>query len=293
VSFSEPNVLILDYAEFKINDEDWIPQEEVLRIDNIVRDRLGLFRKGQRIKQPWVFSPEERAIKAHVTIRFTLNSDFTITEPTKLALEDRDKITIHVNDVAILVPKGEDKSTNWWVDTDIKTVDIASNLIHKGQNTVTLSFDFGALTNIERVYLLGNFSVKLQGHKTTLRPLKTSPLTWGDIVPQGFPFYVGNIIYKCSITVPPAPKYSECHITLSVPKFSSPVLAVSDPKRKKKLGIIAFQPRTLDLGELEEGEHKIEITAYGNRYNSFGHIHAPTWVNACGPFMWRSKFSNS
>ena len=46
VSLSEPNVLILDYAEYKLNDEDWDLVNEVLNIDNIFRTRLQLPLEG-------------------------------------------------------------------------------------------------------------------------------------------------------------------------------------------------------------------------------------------------------
>lgn len=60
-----------------------------------------------------------------------------------------------------------------------------------------------------------------------------------------------------------------------------------------KIGNIAFEPHTLDMGELEEGTHEIEITAFGNRYNSFGHLHAPLSMSKsyCGPGAWRSELS--
>jgi len=272
---SEPNVLVLDYAEFKVDDDDsWNSQEEVLRLDNIVRRRLGLYEKGQRIKQPWAFSKIERKPVARLTLRFVVQSDFTIPESCKLALEDAERTKIHINDVLIPVPE-ETSSEDWWVDRDIKTVTIPPYLIHKGSNTVTLSFDFGALTNVERVYLLGAFSVKVDAHDTTLQPLKTDSLKWGDIVNQGFPFYVGNLIYDIEITIPSATETTKPEATLSVPKFSSPVLAVIDAKREKKIGMIAFQPHTLSLGNLTQGLHKLAIIAYGNRFNSFGHFHAP------------------
>lgn len=78
-------------------------------------------------------------------------------------------------------------------------------------------------------------------------------------------------------------------LTLSIPHFSSPCIRITDVKTHKKLGIIAFQPHTLDLPNLEAGTHELEITAFGNRYNSFGHFHAPLWLGGCGPGMWRSK----
>jgi hypothetical protein len=40
---AEPNVLLLNYAEYKLEtDESWNSMEEVLRIDNIVRSRLEI-----------------------------------------------------------------------------------------------------------------------------------------------------------------------------------------------------------------------------------------------------------
>ena len=79
-------------------------------------------------------------------------------------------------------------------------------------------------------------------------------------------------------------------VTLSVPQFSSPVLTVKGHKEdKEEKEHIALQPHKLYLGELESGSHDIEITAYGNRYNSFGHIHTPAWVGGCWPDRWRSK----
>lgn len=43
------------------------------------------------------------------------------------------------------------------------------------------------------------------------------------------------------------------------------------------------------MGYWKAGTHEIEITAYGNRYNSFGHIHLPLRYRNCGPGAWRSK----
>jgi hypothetical protein len=289
VQLSEPNVLLLDYAEFKIDDGDWSAQEEVLRLDNIAREHLGLVLKGGEIKQPWCFSPSEREPKARLTMRFTLRSDFTVAEPSMLALEDAHSITILVNDVPIPVPDTlEAGEHGWWVDHDIRTVPVPPFLIHKGTNTVTLAFPFGALTNVERIYLLGNFSVALIGHGAVLQAPNAYSITWGDIILQGLPFYVGNITYRCSFNIPVPNKSFNSRVTLWVPHFSSPVLTVHDDKNKK-IGTIALQPRTIDLGKLKEGKHWIDITAFGNRYNGFGHVHTPEWLGNCGPFAWRSK----
>lgn len=291
IELSEPNVLLLDYAEFKLDDGEWSHLEEILRIDNIIRNRLHLPFKGGVWKQPWCIPQSERSPITIVTLRLTFESAFTISESSMLALEDAETRSIFINDT--FVPSTNDKAPlGWWVDEAIKTVPIPGHLIKQGTNTITLTFPFGLLTNLERIYLLGKFAVDLQDHRTTLlRPLNLKKVKWGDITSQGLPFYVGNVTYKCTLFVPSnvSANSSGTPLALSVPRFSSPVLTVTDLKTNNKLGLIAFQPHMLPLGKLKAGNHKIAITAFGNRYNSFGHLHltegATSW---CEPNMWRT-----
>jgi hypothetical protein len=297
ISLSEPNVLLLDYAQYWVNDAFYPEETEVLKIDNLVRNQLKLPRKGMAFKQPWSIPPSDRIAKAQVVLRLTFQSAFIITEPTLLALEDAESMEICVNNIDIPSShKGNEKRT-WWVDESITTLPIPGNTINQGINIITLSFPFGILTNIERIYLLGNFAVSFTGLKSKpkpiLQPFDLKALTWGDIVPQGLPFYVGNVTYNCSFTVPSAsssPSTSSSHATLKVPDFSSPVLAITNSATNTQLGRIALQPRTLDLGSLQSGKHEIAITAFGNRYNSFGHMHLPDGItNQCWPDVFRSK----
>jgi hypothetical protein len=291
IELSEPNVLLLDYAEFKLDDGEWSDSAEILRIDNIIRDKLHLPFKGAAWKQPWCIPQSERSPVAIVTLRLTFESAFTISESTMLALEDAETRTIFINDT--FVPSTNDKAPlGWWVDEAIKTVPIPGHLIKLGTNTITMTFPFGLLTNLERIYLLGKFALDLQDHRTTLlKPLDLNKVNWGDITSQGLPFYVGNITYKCTLLVPSdiSVGTSGTPLALSVPQFSSPVLTVTNLKTNKKLGHIAFQPHMLPLGKFEAGSHNIAITAFGNRYNSFGHLHLPEGVTSqCDPNMWRT-----
>jgi hypothetical protein len=177
------------------------------------------------------------------------------------------------------------------VDEAIKTVPIPANIIKKGTNTIILSFPFGILSNIERIYFLGSFSVSLKPQPSIL-PLDLKTLTWGDITTQGLPFYVGNVIYHCNFSSPSTVSFSaltSIATTLSVPSFSSPVLSIHDTSTSEKLGRIAFQPHTLSL---PADTQSISITAFGNRYNAFGHIHLQDGItDQCWPDIWRSRFS--
>ncbi|EHL01716.1 hypothetical protein M7I_2354 [Glarea lozoyensis 74030] len=256
LELSEPNVLLLDYAEFKVDEGAWEQTEEILRIDNILRERLGIPRKGLAWKQPWSIPVKDRAGKAKLALRFRFESSFDVDDFTNLALEDANKMKITVNDVDI--PTNEDDYP-YWVDEAINTLRIPKKTIKKGSNVIVLEFPFGILTNVERIYLLGAFFVTLNGRDTVLEPLERINLTWGNITDQGFPFYVGNVTYNCLFVVPNESPRSD--VTLRVPNFSSPVLTVTSTATNSKIGTIAFQPRSLSLGQLTSGPHQIAITA--------------------------------
>lgn len=286
VTLAEPNVFMLDYAEYQMDDGEWSPRYEILQIDNNIRRRLNMPFKGSAWKQPWAVPESERAPKAKITTVFTFESFVDINDSSMLALEDAEKMVISVNEV--LIPSSTKDQSGWWVDEAIKTVDIPPKTIKKGINKVSLTYPFGFLTNVERIYILGNFSVKVDGNTITMHPLNLKDVTWGNIVPQGLPFYVGNVIYNCHFSVPSHKELSSSTATLTVPTFSSPVLVVHDTETSNKLGRIAFQPHTLDLGQLSAGKHSISITAFGNRYNAFGHIHLVDGItDVCWPDMWR------
>ncbi|KAH7400177.1 hypothetical protein BKA64DRAFT_671303 [Cadophora sp. MPI-SDFR-AT-0126] len=313
IVLTEPNVLTLDYASYKLStspNDTFSPSTEVLRIDNLIRAHLKLPRKGMAWRQPWTIPPSERAPLTNVTLVFKFTSTFTIPKPTLLALEDPETMTtIRLNDISI--PSSSSRTgpakgkSGWWVDEAIRTLPIPPNTIQAGSNTLTLTFPFGVLTNIERIYILGSFAITFPSPgQTLLSPLETSTLSWGDITTQGLPFYVGNLVYNYTFSLPNTPS-TTYDVVLSVPRFSSPVLVVhslpsftsgrdagsrAGSKAKKKLGRIAFQPHTLHLGRFAAGTHRISVTAYGNRYNAFGHFHlADGRTNQCWPDIWRTE----
>ncbi|KAK0102625.1 hypothetical protein ONS95_006231 [Cadophora gregata] len=306
ITLTEPNVLILDYASYKHStspSDIFSPPTEVLRIDNLIRSDLKIPRKGMAWRQPWTIPPSERKPLTEVTLIFKFSSTFTITKPTLLALEDPETMNIRLNNTSI--PSSSSRTgpakgkSGWWVDEAIRTLPIPGYTIKAGTNTLTITFPFGILTNIERIYILGSFAVTFSSPgQTLLSPLNTSSLTWGDITTQGLPFYVGNIIYNYTFSLPNSPSTAQ-EIVLSVPRFSSPVLVVhslptlTEPDagaKAKKLGHIAFQPHTLHLGKFAAGTHRISVTAYGNRYNAFGHFHLADGItNQCWPDIWRTE----
>lgn len=273
VTLSEPNVLLLDRAEWRLNDGPWQQKEELLRIDNLVRRALNLTLRGSRIAQPWADQSPSPAV-GMLELRFVIDSRVAVRSP-KLALEDRSKTTIQFNGNPIRA-----KTDGWWVDEAIDTVPLPS--FAAGQHELMLKIPMTRKTNVEWCYLLGNFGVRVAGACAHLiDPVRS--LHFGDWVHQGLPFYAGNVIYRCELRGHGRP------IAIEIPRYKSPLLSVD--LDGKPAGKIAFAPFRIELGNLK-GRHRLDITAYGNRANAFGPVHHSnenlTWV---GPGAWRSEGS--
>jgi hypothetical protein len=62
----------------------------------------------------------------------------------------------------------------------------------------------------------------------------------------------------------------------------------------KDMGVIAFDPYTLEPGNISAGEHEFEFIWFGNRANTFGALHNCCdrfkVISGCGPDMYYSEF---
>lgn len=271
VTLAEPNVLLLDRAAYRLNDEAWQPAEEILRIDTILRQRLGLPLRMEALAQPWTengSSPPGDTL----SLRFLVQADVPVEAPL-LALENAAQAEIRLD--GTLVPN---VVSGWWVDEAIQTVPLPG--LAAGPHEIVLRMPYGRQTNPEWCYLLGDFGVEVRGRHTRITaPVRT--LAFGDWTRQGLPFYAGTITYHCTI--------QGCGAAMAVrtPKFKAPLLSVA--LNGRKVGAIAFAPFQLELGTVAQGAHTLDITVYGNRINAFGCLHnaneKTTWF---GPNAWRT-----
>ncbi|MDB5056948.1 MAG: hypothetical protein JWO59_420, partial [Chloroflexi bacterium] len=270
ITLSEPNVLLLDHAGYRLDDEPWQPEEEILRIDNILRTRLRYPLKMDAITQPWT----QKTPTTHhtVSLRFRIQADVAVAVPL-LALEDAEAVTIFLDGMPI-----PSRRTGWWVDEAIDTVGLPD--VGAGTHELLLTLPYGPQTNLEWCYLLGDFGVEVYGrHARIVEPVRE--LAFGDWTRQRLPFYAGNVTYHCAVGG------QDRRMALRVPDFKAPLLTVSvDGVRA---GTVAFAPFRLDLGTVLPGHHELALTAYGNRVNAFGPLHNanPHWT-WFGPSAWRT-----
>lgn len=270
VQFSEPNVMVLDQAEYAFDDGEWMPREELLRIDNKFRSILGYPLRMEAFAQPWLDQTEEE-VRHHLRLRFIFESEETI-EGTLLALE---------NSGTVITFNGERISEDvvgWYTDEAIQCR--ALGTVQMGKNELIVEIPYRKKENIENLFLLGNFGVTVSGRNAVLTA-PVSELAFGDITRQKLPFYGGNIEYQIPLEIEEDGK-----VCLEATKFRVPLLSVCvDDGEKKK---IAFSPYTAEF-PVKKGKHLIKLTAYGNRINTFGTLHncneKEFW---CGPNAWRT-----
>lgn len=273
VTLNEPNVLILDQAQFRVNDGEWRPAEETLRIENIVRKEFGLSVKNGADAQPWV-NREIPPILGRLELKFIFESTVAVATP-QIALENPGEREIFFDGVR--VPSSEREVTGYYVDESIRTLLLPP--FDAGIHQLVFGMDFTRKTELEWCYLLGDFGVGVAGrHARILAPVRE--LCWGDWTGQGLSFYAGNVTYHTEFSWPGGDMRVCFH------HFKAPLLSVTLADVTQK---VAFAPFHADLGSLAEGSHRLEITSYGNRVNAFGSLHKarPDW-RWLSPSAWRT-----
>ncbi len=269
VSLSEPNALLLDLAEYSFDGGEYQPLDEVLRIDDLFRQKCGYPERSKQVAQPWVI--ENEVPKHELGLRFCFESEIEV-EQAALAIERPDLCTIQFNGEAV-----EPKVTGWYVDESILTIPLPK--IVKGSNTLEFVVKFGKQTNTEWCYIIGDFGVKVEGaFKTIVSPVRT--LAFGDVSYQGLPFYGGNIDYHFQV--------KGSAFTLHANQYRGALIGVTvDGKR---LGSIVYPPYDFKVSGLEGREHEVVLTLFGNRHNSFSPVHlCDKTVRWFGPDGWRTR----
>lgn len=270
VTLSEPNVLLLDLAEYALDDQPMRPMEEVLRLDNILREELGWPLRGEQAAQPWV--EQDRSMPHTLHLRYRITSEVTVTDAA-LALENADLCHITLDGQAAQPPKG------WYTDHCIGRC--ALPVITPGRHVLEVTMPYGRSINVEAAYLLGDFGVQVRGIHTMLTaPVRS--LTFGDVTRQGLPFYGGNVTYHLDSALNPG----VYQLTVSQYRGHLMRLAVDG----EDAGAIVFSPYQARFRVERSGIHRLDLTIFGSRINTFGQMHQVNkQLEWWGPYSWRSR----
>lgn len=268
-TLSEPNVYLLDKAEFALDGGEFQAAQELLRADNVLRAMVGIPSRQAEVAQPWTVPdvPAEHTVR----LKFRVESNLEVPNVV-LALEDAEMARITFNGFPVTA-----RPDGWFTDKSIGTVQLGTLAV--GGNVIEVELPFGPRTNIEWCYLLGDFGVEVFGEYRQIVARKAM-LGFDDITRQGLAHYTGNLTYHFSVAT------TGGSLAVTVPHYAGAAVRVEvDGKRS----YIVYPPYRTVIEGLEAGEHALDIVLLGTRQNAFGPVHlADVKRNWIGPDAWRT-----
>lgn len=252
--------------------KEWTSAEELLRIDNLCRKKLGIPLRKKNVCQPYMM--ERTECTDRIYLRFKIESKIDLQQ-IHLAIESPGMFEIMWNGEKIVrTPDG------YYVDHAIQTIPLPGLI--KGINILEICEPIAEWTNMEWCYLLGDFGVHVEGLlKTIVEPVRE--MTFCDYSKQKLPFYTGNLTWHTEIDL----KEDE-YLAVRVPVYRGALVSVFVDD--EEVGDIIYSPYLLEMPELSSGKHRIDFKLYGNRENGFAQLHHEKTVKyKKAPNSWRSE----
>ena len=256
ITLSEPNILVLDRASWRLDGGVWQPAVEILRLDNLARGQLGLPGVHGDIAQPWAETASP--VVGHVTLRLPIVVGHPVLSPWLVIERAAEALITLDGQVLPVLPDG------WWVDPALQRVRLPD--LATGVHELTVRLPMSLTSTLEWMYLQGDFGVELDADGARLTaPVRSLGFgSWGG---QGLPFYAGNVTYHLTAEIDPATP----ELGLQLREWRGPVVTVAVDGAATQT--IAFPPYRTELGPVAPGKRAFAVTVYGNRVNAFGQLH--------------------
>lgn len=274
---SEPNALPLDRARYRLGSADWSGTEDILRIDQAVRDHLEWPHRSGDMIQPWCNHQGVRRGKPII-----LEYSFEIASlPNRMELlvEQPERWCFYVNGSRLEVPV----EPAWRIDIAFKCLPLDPKTLKTGKNVLRMTSMLRPDTDLEAIYLIGDFGVYCEEDSYHIGDLP-STLKVGDIVEQGLPFYTGIVNYQCDL---PAGVSGDGAV-LELPDIGGACTVISTDE---DASLVAFPPYRSQLNT--SGTSGFELSVYLTRRNLFGPLHRyPLTEDVTSPASFRTNGDN-
>lgn len=216
--------------------------------------------------QPWLREKERRDdASLHLELEYTIRAAAVPAGPVSLGLEQPGRFDIRLNGRRV----SPDNDAGWWTDRSLRLLPLDPSVLRKGENILSLRTEFSRDHDLEAVFLLGEFGVRIDDRcpVVTARPETLQTGSWTD---QGLPFYSGNLVYRATTS---NPRCRGEHLFLEIPEWAGACLGVS--VNGCNAGLVAWPPYEIELTDLAGDARTLEIAiqVYGNRRNSHGPLH--------------------
>jgi hypothetical protein len=258
-----PNALTLDTAQVRLGDGDWSAPLHILDA------HVAVARAG---------------VGVPFALRFTFDAGVQTPSPVYLVLESPERFEVAINGQPI-----PNEDLGWWTDTSFRKLDIGV-AVRAGRNEIVLSGVFARDTELESVYVVGDFGVagrrlreenRFNGQvfdryapdfRLTDLPASVQSKGGGglavDLTAQGLAFFAGRATLHQTVTLPPL----DGRTVLELHNLRAALAHVR--VNGQLMGTVAWQPHRVDVtGALRAGENVVEIELVGTLRNLLGPHH--------------------
>lgn len=291
---SEDNACVLDFAKWRFSGGEWHQQEDILRVDRKIREHFGIEYRSGEMLQPWYI--KKRGIRNFgiIELEFEFFIDSMPSGQIYLAVERPENFDIKINGRPL-----REKNGAFWIDCCFSKLAIDSAVLRFGRNVINMSVEYTELTNLEALYLIGNFGASFVRHTVSLGKLPEN-LNFEDLYRGRLPFYTGEVIYKLpgemlrQLLPADVSDNSCCHVQkkifLRIDSFAGAMLIV----RADGIADIPLisDPFEADITDAVKAGSEIKLVLVGTRRNLFGPLHLiPAYSGSYGPgsFMTAGK----
>ena len=255
----ESNICVLDQVKVSIDGADYSKPINILDADRKVRDLYKLpYRSGEML-QPWYINKHKVHPNGTVRLQYIFYVESLPEQDITLVVEQPEYVGLRCNNNELTYILND----YYWADICFKAVNIPKKFLKVGKNVISAEHTYFVTTNLEGMFLQGDFGVRVEKEKCILTTMPKE-LYFGDITKLGLPFYSGKVTYHCKL-----PKELDGRVKVTFDKMDSACIIIEGNGLKKT---IAFHPYEADVTELVE-EGCLTITAVLVRRNTFGPLH--------------------
>ncbi|RLD83380.1 MAG: hypothetical protein DRJ07_06755, partial [Bacteroidetes bacterium] len=282
IKMTDINVLTLDYCDVDINGK--------------LEKDIYYFKAADKIFRYYGFdgNPWSSAVQYKSSIvnrnTFINNTGFKVSYPF-LVDKELDASSLQV---VIEHPKLWQLSINgkivsripseYWLDRKFGVYNIGTEVI-SGENHITLTTSsMTVYSEVEPVYILGDFSLRSQAKGWKLIPSKLLKL--GNWKEQGYPFYSDAVSYKKMYNI--GAKGIDKRYVVKLADWRGSVAEVKI--NNKSAGIIAWPPYELDITDnVAEGDNEVSVEVFGTLKNLLG----PHHIGLVRGTAWPASFASA
>lgn len=156
----------------------------------------------------------------------------------------------------------------YWKDISFRRIDIGGYIV-QGDNTIEMTYCGSGKAEVEAIYIIGGFKVKMRNHRTFSLIPPDMPFFEKNAAEEGYPFYTGKLCISKEVNID-AKNIGRCMARFDEINATAATVLVNG----RKAGDIIWRPYEIDITQyVRPGINRIEIEMVNSLHNLLGPHH--------------------